>query len=79
MVQMVSCLQISKRKQNSLARTLFPSCTGDEEAVRDGGKADSSFKEIPVIKSRFIKSQEPKDFGSMTPKTFSVTPFRDRR
>lgn len=36
-------------------------------------KADSCFKEILVIKSRFAKSQEQKDFASMIPKTLSLT------
>lgn len=50
---------------------MFPSYPGNED-IEDGEKAERCFKDMPAIKSRLVKSQEPKDFAGMLPKILSV-------
>lgn len=58
-----------KEKKELLSSYFIPKLHRMKTQTEDNEKADNCFKEIPVIKSRFTKSQEPKDFASMIPKT----------
>lgn len=58
-----------KEKKELLSSYSIPELHRMKTQTEDNEKADNCCKEILIIKSRFTKSQEPKDFASMIPKT----------